>query len=128
MMKYLISTCISIWLFLFTKIWTSGKVPKGFSRDIIVKLFKKGDLMNCRNWRGINFIPVSSKLLASVILPRLRKELDATLREEQHGFRTERSCSDLIFVLRMLVEQSKEWIKKLYLLFIEFGKAFDSVD
>ncbi|XP_065576324.1 uncharacterized protein LOC136037530 [Artemia franciscana] len=84
--------------------------------------------MNCHNWRGINLLPVSSKLLASVILQRLRKALDATLQEEQHGFRTGRSCSDLIFVLRMLVEESKEWNKKLYLLFIDFEKTFDSVD
>ena len=28
----------------------------------------------------------------------------------------------------MLVEESKEWNKKLYLLFIDFEKAFDSVD
>ena len=128
MLKYSISTCISIWLSLFTKIWTLVKVPRDWSRGIIVKLFKKGDLMNCHNWRGINLLPVSSKLLASIILQRLRKALDATLREEQHGFRTGRSCSDLIFVLRMLVEESKEWNKKLYLLFIDFEKAFDSVD
>jgi len=28
----------------------------------------------------------------------------------------------------MLVEESKEWNKKLYLLFIDFEKEFDSVD
>ncbi|XP_065581823.1 uncharacterized protein LOC136041191 [Artemia franciscana] len=94
----------------------------------MVKLFKKGDLMNCHNWIGINLLPVLSKLLASVILQRLRKAQDATLREEQHGFRSGRSCSDLIFVLRMLVEESKQWNKKLYLLFIDFEMAFDSVD
>ncbi|XP_065574955.1 uncharacterized protein LOC136036580 [Artemia franciscana] len=84
--------------------------------------------MNYHSWRGINLLPVSSKLLASVILQCLQKALDATLREEQHGFRTGRSCSDLIFVLRMLVEESKEWNKKLYLLFIDLEKALDSID
>ena len=71
---------------------------------------------------------VPSKILASVILQRLRAALDSHLREEQHGFRPGRSCSDLIFILRLMVEESREWNKKLYLLFIDFEKAFDSVD
>ncbi|XP_065584387.1 uncharacterized protein LOC136043406 [Artemia franciscana] len=49
MLKYSISTCISIWLSLFTKIWTLVKVPRDWSRGITVKLFKEGDLMNCHN-------------------------------------------------------------------------------
>ena len=84
--------------------------------------------MVCDNWRGINLLPVPCKLLASIILYQIREALDTHLREEQHGFRTGRSCSDLIFVLRTLVEESKEWNNNLYLLFIDFENAFDSVD
>ena len=84
--------------------------------------------MNCHNWRGIKLLPVYSKLLASVILQGVQKALDTTLREEQHGFRTGRSCPDLTFVLKMLVKESKEWDKKLYLLLIDFEKAFDLND
>ena len=117
-----------VWTALLVAIWNNEKVPKDWTRGILVKLFKKGDAQICDNWRGINLTSVPSKILASVILQRLRAALDSHLREEQHGFRPGRSCSDLIFILRLMVEESREWNKKLYLLFIDFEKAFDSVD
>lgn len=70
----------------------------------------------------------SKKILATVILHRLRPALDTHLGEEKHGFRPGRFCSDLIFILRQIVEESRQWNTKLQLLFINFKKAFDSID
>ena len=128
MLKASLRACMFVWTALLVAIWNNEKVPKDWTRGILVKLFKKGDAQICDNWRGINLTSVPSKILASVILQRLRAALDSHLREEQHGFRPGRSCSDLIFILRLMVEESREWNKKLYLLFIDFEKAFDSVD
>ena len=50
------------------------------------------------------------------------------LREEQAGFRPGRSCIDQIFALRNILEQSNEWQSPLIINFIDFQKAFDSVD
>ncbi|VDP57067.1 unnamed protein product [Schistosoma margrebowiei] len=40
----------------------------------------------------------------------------------------ERSCTDRIATLRIIVEQSVEWNSSLYINFIDYEKAFDSVD
>ena len=104
------------------------KVPRDWTRGILVKPFKKGDVLNCDNWRGINLTSVPSKFLASIILQRLRAALDSNLREEQHGFRPGRSYSDPILSFRLMVEESRERNKKLYLLFIDFEKAINSID
>ncbi|VDO87446.1 unnamed protein product, partial [Schistosoma margrebowiei] len=40
----------------------------------------------------------------------------------------ERSCTDQIATLRIIVEQSVEWNSSLYINFIDYEKAFDSVD
>ena len=40
----------------------------------------------------------------------------------------ERSCSDQIATLRIIIEQSIEWNTPVYVNFIDFEKAFDSVD
>ncbi|VDP23361.1 unnamed protein product [Schistosoma margrebowiei] len=40
----------------------------------------------------------------------------------------ERSCTDRIATLRSIVEQSVEWNSSLYINFIDYEKAFDSVD
>ena len=60
----------------------------------------------------------------------MKKEVDKRLRGEQAGFRQECSCVDQIatLTLRIIIEQTIEWQTRLYLSFIDFQKAFDSVD
>jgi len=48
--------------------------------------------------------------------------------EEQAGFRQHRSCSDQIITLQIIIEQSIEWNSPLYINYIDFEKAFDSVN
>ena len=43
---------------LFGKIWEQEVVPKDWSKGLIFKLRKKGDLCNCHNWRGITLLSV----------------------------------------------------------------------
>lgn len=50
------------------------------------------------------------------------------LRDQQAGFRKNRSCIDQIATLRIILEQSLEWNSPLYINFVDFEKAFDSVD
>ncbi|XP_065565735.1 uncharacterized protein LOC136030594 [Artemia franciscana] len=107
MLKVSLRAYIFVWTALLVAIWNNEKVPKDWTRGILVKLFKKGDALICDNWRGINLTSMPSKILASVILQCLRAALDSHLREEQHGFRPGRSCSDLIFILRLMVEESR---------------------
>ncbi|VDP42369.1 unnamed protein product [Schistosoma margrebowiei] len=54
--------------------------------------------------------------------------VDAQLRNPQVGFRKDRSCTDQIATLRIIVEQSIEWNTSLYIDFLDYEKAFDSVD
>lgn len=49
-------------------------------------------------------------------------------KEEQAGFRAERSGTDQTAVLRIITEQCLEWNTSLYINFIDFKKAFDSLD
>ena len=112
---------------LFNKVWEEEKVPEAWQKGIIVKLPKKGDLSVCGNWRGINLLSVPGKLFCRVLLQRMRQAIERTLREEQAGFRSGRGCTDQIFVLRTIVEQSLEWNSSLYINYIDFEKAFDSI-
>ena len=53
--------------------------------------------------------------------------MEQYLRKEQAEFRTHRSCIDLINTLRIILEQSVEWQAILYMTFLDFEKAFDSM-
>lgn len=50
------------------------------------------------------------------------------MRDEQIGFRQERWYCDQRVTLRITIEQIVEWQTSLYLIFVDFKKAFDSVD
>jgi len=67
-------------------------------------------------------------VLNRIILERLKVIVDKRLRDEEAGFRKERSCTDHIATLRIILEQSLEWNSPVYTTFVDFDKAFDSVD
>ena len=67
-------------------------------------------------------------MLIRIILERLQKAVDEKLRENQAGFRNSRSYGYQIPTLRIIIEQSIEWNSPVLVNFIDFEKAFDSVD
>ncbi|VDO85109.1 unnamed protein product [Schistosoma margrebowiei] len=58
------------------------------------------------------------------MLNRMKYSVD----EQQVGFRKDRSCTDQIATLRIIVEESIEWNSPLHANFIDHEKAFDGVD
>ena len=122
-----ISTTSRLLTDLFSKIWEEEVIPNDWTKGLIFTLPKKGDLGNCDNWRGITLLSVPSKIFCRILLKRIEKAIDSTLREEQAGFRRGRGCMDQIFALRNILEQSLEWNTSLCINFIDFQKAFDSV-
>ena len=101
--------------------------------DVIANFFqglplpKKGNLLDCSNWRGITLLPLASKVLSRILINRIQTGVDSTLRKEQAGFRRGRGTVDQIFILRNILEQANEWNATLYIHFVDFEKAFDSV-
>ena len=112
---------------LFAAIWEVKQQPDDWTEGVIVKIPKKGALSNCNNWRGITLLSVPSKILAKLIIMRISEAVDQRLRKEQAGFRKGRGCMDQIFTLRNIIEQCTEWQRQLYINYVDFEKAFDSI-
>ena len=108
-------------------VWRDEKTPRKWRKGLIVKLPKKGNLKECKNWRGITLLPVVSKVMGRIVIDRIRTGVESKLRKEQAGFRPGRGTTEQIFILRNIIEQSTEWQSSLYVNFIDFEKAFDSV-
>ena len=68
------------------------------------------------------------KVFARVLLNRVRGQLLAHQRPEQSGFTPKRSTVDRILALRVLTERFREFDRGLFAAYIDFKKAFDSVD
>ena len=113
---------------IYAKVWEEETIPEDWKEGHLVKIPKKGDLTNCNNYRGITMLSVPGKILSQIILQRLIDALDKILRDQQMGFRKNRSCTDHIATLRIIAEQSLEWNTSLYTTYVDFEKAFDSVD
>ncbi|VDP46563.1 unnamed protein product [Schistosoma curassoni] len=58
---------------------------------------------------------------------KMKDAVNAQLRDHQAGFRKDRSCTNQIATLRIIIEQSIEWNSSLYIN-IDYEKAFDRVD
>jgi hypothetical protein len=112
---------------LLKNIWKYEKVPSKWKQGLIIKLPKKGNLKECKNSRGITLLSVAGKMLGRIIIDRLRNGVDKRLRMEQAGYRSGRGTTEQVFVLRNILEQVNEWQATLYLGFVDFEKAFDSV-
>ncbi|VDO86069.1 unnamed protein product [Schistosoma mattheei] len=94
----------------------------------LIKISKKGDLSKCDNYRGITLLAIPGKVFNRVLLNTMNNSEDAQLQDQQAGFRKDRSCTDQIVTLRIIVEQSIGWNSSLYIKFIDYEKAFDSMD
>ena len=116
---------------LFNVVLDSGFFPDVWSKGIILPLYKnKGDINDPDNYRGITILSCFGKLFTSLLNKRLNSFLENynILCEEQAGFRKHYSTVDHMFSLKMLIDLYLAKDKKLFCSFIDYRKAFDSVD
>ena len=66
---------------LLGRIWQEEVVPADWKMGYLVKLPKKGNRRNCKNYQGIMLLSVPGKVLCRVILERLRTAVDDNLRD-----------------------------------------------
>ena len=63
-----------------------------------------------------------------ILQARLRQYMNRELPDVQAGFRKGRGIRDQIANIRWIIEKAREFQKNIYLCFIDYAKAFDSVD
>ena len=109
------------------EVYSSLTRPEQWITSVIVSLSKKGDLSLMTNYRGISLLSIGAKVYNKILLNRIRDEVDPILRKNQAGFRPGRSCAQQIHILRRLL-MLKDYQLPLVVTFIDFKKAFDSIN
>ena len=114
----------------FNRLFKTGDFPDSWGKFIIVPLHKKGSLDSPDNYRGIALQSIFSKLYMSVLNRRVTfyANMYDLISECQAGFREGYSTLDNAFILNAFVDKylSKKG-NKLYVAFVDFKKAFDSI-
>ena len=105
-----------------------GQKPQQWSDIDLIPLPKSGDLTDTQNYRGISLISTVAKLINKMILNRIQPKIDKHLRPNQNGFRPGRRTTSHILALRRLIEGVKSRNRKAVILYIDFRKAFDSIN
>ena len=96
------------------KIWQTGEWPTPWTQSLVITLLKKGNLQHCQNYRTINLISHTSKVMLKIILNRLKPQAEKINTDEQAGFRAGRSTTEQIFNLPILCEKYLQHQQDLY--------------
>ena len=112
-------------------ILTSNPIlPDLFKNGDVFLLFKKGDYDMPQNYRPIVLLSIIYKILTAIITSRLNKiaEKYHLLDDSQEGFRQLRSTHRQIQALLWERQDAEEFGRILYLVYIDFRNAFNSMD
>ena len=110
------------------KIWRTAEWPKDWKKQEFVMLHKSGDTKDCSNYRTIALISHASKILLIIILNRMKPLIEQELSDCQAGYRKNRGTTDMLFVLQNIIEKVRTTDLEIFITFIDYSKAFDSVD
>jgi hypothetical protein len=109
----------------FNKIF-DNQYPREWCLSKLITIYKKGDKMNVDNYRGISIMNALAKLYDSVLNYRLSQWCKPL--PEQAGAQKGRGCVEQITTLRILIETARHTKQPLYIVFIDFSKAYDNVN
>ena len=111
---------------LLQKIWREEEMPKEWELSEIVTIYKKkGDPMECGNFRGIKLLEHAMKMFEKVLEKRLRSLI--TIDNMQFGFSPGKGTTDAVFIIKQLQEKHLETQRDLFFTFVDLEKAYDRI-
>ena len=122
---------VPVYTALFNSCIEKGIVPHEWKSAIVSPLFKnKGVKSDMNNYRGISVLSPLSKVFEKLLNEQIVAYLDKhnILFEGQHGFRKGHSCETALHELITDINTARDKRLTSMLLFIDYRKAFDTVD
>ncbi|KAL1446132.1 hypothetical protein WDU94_005544 [Cyamophila willieti] len=112
---------------LILEVWENEDLPQEWTEALIIPILKKGDKLNCNNYRGIALLNNTYKILSKIVQKRLEVFTEEIIDEHQAGFVKGRSTMDQILIIKESMAKYWEYNKECHLLFVDFSKAYDSL-
>ena len=96
--------------------------------SVFIPIPKKGIAKEYSNYCTIALISHTSRVMLKVLQARLQQYMNKELPVVQAEFRKGRKIRDQIANICWTIENAREFQKNIYFCFIDYAKAFDSVD
>ena len=115
---------------LFNNSLSEGIFPECFKTPKIIPISKSGDSNSTANYRPISMLPFLSKMFEKLMCAGLDSYLksDNILCTNQFGFRKIYNTSDAIIEFLDYVYSSLDKKQSTIAVYLDFSKAFDTVD
>uniref|UniRef100_A0A1A8QY68 Reverse transcriptase domain-containing protein n=1 Tax=Nothobranchius pienaari TaxID=704102 RepID=A0A1A8QY68_9TELE len=106
-----------------------GSLPPTLTQGLIALIPKpKKDCLLLDNWRPISLLNNDYKIFATILAKRLKSVLDSIIDESQSGFMCNRHISNNVRLILDLLDYSELVNEDSFVLFLDFYKAFDSLE
>ena len=89
---------------------------------------KKGNAKESSKYHTIAFISHASKVMLKILQARLQQYVNRELPDVQASFRKGRGTRNQFSNIYWIIKKAREFQKNIYFCFIDYAKAFDSVD
>lgn len=116
-------------LCMFNEAIECGQLPPSLCQGLINLIPKANkDTTLIDNWRPITLINNDSKVFAIIFAERLKKCLEQIIDECQSGFMKGRHISNNIHLVLDLIDYNEYIDSESFIFFVDFYKAFDTVN
>ena len=61
------------------KIWRNETLPDEWNESIVCPIYKKGDLKECKNYRGISILNTTYKVFSILLCEKLKPYVTSTI-------------------------------------------------
>ena len=106
----------------------NSAVATGLKRSVFISIVKKDNAKECSNYRTLAVISHASKTTIKILQTRLQQYMNCELPDVQAGFRKGRGSRGQIANIWWIIKKATEFQKNICFCFIDYVKAFDSVD
>ncbi|MCO5577736.1 hypothetical protein L7F22_031568 [Adiantum nelumboides] len=114
-------------LLMINSAWLEQQLPSSWKQGLLKLLPKKHLAENFDDWRPITLMPVIYKLVAKMLVHRVREILHRGLHPHRYGFIPRRHILDNIAIAMIAIEYAKYSSQDVVVLQVGIAKAFDSV-
>ena len=111
---------------MFNALFAAGTVPASWKEVVVSMLYKKGDIRDAGNYRGISLMSIIAKVYEKVLVRRMTTflETNGCFDESAQGSRKDRSAIDNLVVFMVVIQLRQARGESTVVMFLDEFKAY----